>query len=183
MFVSLLTCIHRSLRRYNCFLYLDEAHSIGAMGKRLALLPFSPPLCRVYPRKSHVSHAKSVFKICVVVRGGAALTARSGATGRGICEHRNVNTDDIDIMMGTFTKSFGSVGGAFPLLCLLAPSYFLSESFVFNSICLSILSLCVIDVAGYIASSISIINHLKRTAPGLLYASAMAVATPLMLAP
>ena len=42
------------LRMYGCYLYLDEAHSIGAMG----------------------------------------------ATGRGICEHRNVNTDDIDVMMG-----------------------------------------------------------------------------------
>ena len=47
------------------YLYLDEAHSIGALG----------------------------------------------ATGRGICEHAGVSPADIDIMMGTFTKSFGSVGG------------------------------------------------------------------------
>ena len=47
------------------YLYLDEAHSIGAMG----------------------------------------------ATGRGICEHAGVSTKDVDIMMGTFTKSFGSCGG------------------------------------------------------------------------
>jgi hypothetical protein len=38
-------------------------------------------------------------------------TSLLGPTGRGICEHRNINTDDVDIMMGTFTKSFGSVGG------------------------------------------------------------------------
>ena len=47
------------------YLYLDEAHSIGAMG----------------------------------------------ATGRGICEHAGVSPKDVDVMMGTFTKSFGSCGG------------------------------------------------------------------------
>ena len=34
-----------------------------------------------------------------------------GRTGRGICDEANVNPDDIDILMGTFTKSFGAVGG------------------------------------------------------------------------
>lgn len=34
-----------------------------------------------------------------------------GKTGRGICEHMGVNTNDIDILMGTFTKSFGAIGG------------------------------------------------------------------------
>ncbi len=34
-----------------------------------------------------------------------------GATGRGICEHAGVSPSDVDVMMGTFTKSFGSVGG------------------------------------------------------------------------
>ena len=47
------------------YVYLDEAHSIGAMG----------------------------------------------ATGRGVCEYWGVDPADIDIMMGTFTKSFGSAGG------------------------------------------------------------------------
>ena len=47
------------------YVYLDEAHSIGAMG----------------------------------------------ATGRGVCEYWGVDPADIDIMMGTFTKSFGSSGG------------------------------------------------------------------------
>ncbi len=47
------------------YLYLDEAHSIGALG----------------------------------------------AQGRGLCEHAGVDPADIDIMMGTFTKSFGSAGG------------------------------------------------------------------------
>lgn len=52
-------------KKYGAYLYLDEAHSIGALGP----------------------------------------------TGRGVSEHHGVNTADIDIMMGTFTKSFGAVGG------------------------------------------------------------------------
>ncbi|KAJ6869313.1 long chain base biosynthesis protein 2a-like [Populus alba x Populus x berolinensis] len=47
------------------YIYLDEAHSIGAVGK----------------------------------------------TGRGVCELLGVDTADVDVMMGTFTKSFGSCGG------------------------------------------------------------------------
>ncbi len=47
------------------YLYLDEAHSIGAMGE----------------------------------------------TGRGVAEYWGVDPADIDIMMGTFTKSFGAAGG------------------------------------------------------------------------
>ena len=47
------------------YLYLDEAHSIGAMGE----------------------------------------------TGRGVSEYWGVDPNDIDILMGTFTKSFGAAGG------------------------------------------------------------------------
>jgi serine palmitoyltransferase len=34
-----------------------------------------------------------------------------GATGRGCCEYTGVDAADIDIMMGTFTKSFSGMGG------------------------------------------------------------------------
>jgi len=34
-----------------------------------------------------------------------------GETGRGVSEHFGVDTADIDIMMGTFSKSFGACGG------------------------------------------------------------------------
>ena len=34
-----------------------------------------------------------------------------GATGRGVCEHFGVPTTDIDLMMGTLSKSFASCGG------------------------------------------------------------------------
>ena len=52
-------------KKYKAYLYLDEAHSIGAIG----------------------------------------------TTGRGVTEHFGVDTADVDVMMGTFSKSFGSVGG------------------------------------------------------------------------
>jgi serine palmitoyltransferase len=52
-------------KKYRVYLYVDEAHSIGAIG----------------------SH------------------------GRGVVDYWNVNPKDIDVHMGTFTKSFGSAGG------------------------------------------------------------------------
>jgi serine palmitoyltransferase len=52
-------------KKYGAYVYLDEAHSIGAMGP----------------------------------------------TGRGCAEYTGVDTADIHIMMGTFTKSFGGMGG------------------------------------------------------------------------
>lgn len=52
-------------RRLGLQLYLDEAHSIGAMGPR----------------------------------------------GRGVCDRAGVCPTDVDVLMGTFTKSFGAAGG------------------------------------------------------------------------
>ncbi|XP_026843371.1 serine palmitoyltransferase 2 [Drosophila persimilis] len=52
-------------KKYKAYLYLDEAHSVGAMG----------------------SH------------------------GRGVTDYYKVDPKDVDILMGTFTKSFGSAGG------------------------------------------------------------------------
>ena len=52
-------------KKYKAYLFLDEAHSIGAMG----------------------SH------------------------GRGVVDYWDCNPRDVDILMGTFTKSFGSAGG------------------------------------------------------------------------
>ncbi|ELA41194.1 uncharacterized protein VICG_01793 [Vittaforma corneae ATCC 50505] len=52
-------------KQYKFYIFMDEAHSIGAMGR----------------------------------------------TGRGICEYVGVEHDDVDILMGTFTKSFGGFGG------------------------------------------------------------------------
>lgn len=52
-------------KKYGAYIYLDEAHSIGATGPH----------------------------------------------GRGVTDFYGVNPRDIDILMGTFTKSFGSAGG------------------------------------------------------------------------
>ncbi|PRT52382.1 Serine palmitoyltransferase 2 [Wickerhamiella sorbophila] len=51
--------------KYGIYLFVDEAHSIGAMGPH----------------------------------------------GRGVCDYFGVDTKNVDILMGTFTKSFGATGG------------------------------------------------------------------------
>jgi serine palmitoyltransferase len=60
-----LPAIVKVVKKYKAYIYLDEAHSIGALGPN----------------------------------------------GAGVCEHAGVDPNDIDIMMGTFTKSFGGMGG------------------------------------------------------------------------
>ncbi|KAM4772313.1 serine palmitoyltransferase 3 [Rhinophrynus dorsalis] len=52
-------------KKYKAYLYLDEAHSIGAVGP----------------------------------------------TGRGVVEYFGIDPADVDVLMGTFTKSFGAIGG------------------------------------------------------------------------
>lgn len=52
-------------KKYNAFLLVDEAHSIGAIGQ----------------------------------------------TGRGICEHQNVDPNEIDILTGSLSKAIASSGG------------------------------------------------------------------------
>ena len=52
-------------KKYKTYVYLDEAHSIGALGER----------------------------------------------GRGVTEYFGIHAREIDVMMGTFTKSFGAAGG------------------------------------------------------------------------
>lgn len=51
--------------KYRCYLFVDEAHSIGALGPR----------------------------------------------GRGICDYFQVDPSNVDVLMGTLTKSFGATGG------------------------------------------------------------------------
>lgn len=52
-------------KKYKAYLYLDEAHSIGAIGKH----------------------------------------------GKGVIDYFNCDPKDVDLLMGTFTKSFGAAGG------------------------------------------------------------------------
>jgi serine palmitoyltransferase len=55
----------RLKKKYKCYVYLDEAHSIGAIGPH----------------------------------------------GRGVVDYFGCDPNDIDLLMGTFTKSFGAAGG------------------------------------------------------------------------
>ena len=57
--------IVRIKKRYGAYLYVDEAHSICAIGP----------------------------------------------SGRGVCEYWGIDTRDVDILMGTFSKSFAAAGG------------------------------------------------------------------------
>ncbi|RAW23149.1 hypothetical protein PC110_g20414 [Phytophthora cactorum] len=77
-------------KKYKAYIYVDEAHSIGALGK----------------------------------------------TGRGICEYAGVDPSEIDILMGTFSKSFGGMGG-------------------------------------YIAASEEIINFIRNSSSGAIYATSL----------
>ncbi len=52
-------------KRYKFHLYIDEAHSIGALGPN----------------------------------------------GGGVCDYFGISTDEVDILIGTFSKSFGGAGG------------------------------------------------------------------------
>ncbi|XP_060562907.1 serine palmitoyltransferase 2-like isoform X1 [Ruditapes philippinarum] len=63
--IACLPEILRLKKKYKAYVYLDEAHSIGAVGNK----------------------------------------------GRGIVDYFGLDPKDIDIRMGTFTKSFGSAGG------------------------------------------------------------------------
>lgn len=77
-------------KKYKAYIYVDEAHSIGALGN----------------------------------------------TGRGICEYAGVNPNEIDVLMGTFSKSFGGMGG-------------------------------------YIAASDEIINFIRNSSSGAIYATSL----------
>ena len=111
----LLTSIVLSVQ---CYLYMDEAHSIGAMG----------------------------------------------ATGRGIVEYYNMSPNDVDVLMGTFTKSFGSCGGyvaasrvrAFSL-CACAP-YIITDGVCF-------------------VHEQQVIDYLRSRSAGLMYTTAMSPGT------
>ncbi|GBF97475.1 hypothetical protein Rsub_10398 [Raphidocelis subcapitata] len=47
----------------------------------------------------------------VRLRAWGCMRAARGAAGAGLCEQAGVDPRDVDVLMGTFTKSFGSAGG------------------------------------------------------------------------
>jgi len=52
------------------------------------------------------SNALFLFNVLI-----SPVVSQVGPTGRGCAEYTGVDTRDIDIMMGTFTKSFAGMGG------------------------------------------------------------------------
>ena len=63
-----------------------------------------------YPDLRHFVTVKKRFKTFLMVDEAHAL-GTMGATGRGMAEHFGVNPREVDIWMGTFSKSLGSCGG------------------------------------------------------------------------
>ncbi|KGE17187.1 8-amino-7-oxononanoate synthase [Paenibacillus wynnii] len=57
-----------------------------------------------------------------------------GATGRGICEYHGVSPSEIDILMGTLSKSFSSCGGyAAGSAAMIQFLKYLSDGFIFSA--------------------------------------------------
>jgi serine palmitoyltransferase len=100
-------------KKYKAYLYLDEAHSIGALGK----------------------------------------------SGRGVTDYWNVRPDEIDVLMGTFTKR-----------CLFQiKSKFLFP--IFNIV--NIFYLSFGSCGGYIAGSRRLVNYIRINSHAHCYASSM----------
>jgi serine palmitoyltransferase len=82
-------------KKYKAYLYVDEAHSIGALGSR----------------------AKGVCDYFGTYHARTQLGARCSYAMATCCSYvailciAGVDPKEVDILMGTFTKSFGSVGG------------------------------------------------------------------------
>ena len=81
--------------RYNKILVIVEG--IYSMEGELCQLKEIVAVCKLYGAYVWLDEAHSIGAV--------------GATGRGVCEELGVDPADIDVMMGTFTKSFGAAGG------------------------------------------------------------------------
>ena len=76
---------------------LVMVEGIYSMEGEIIELPAIVRLCKTYRAYLYVDEAHSIGVL--------------GETGRGVCEHFGVDPADIDILMGTFTKAFGGMGG------------------------------------------------------------------------
>ncbi|KAK6201476.1 palmitoyl transferase [Scheffersomyces amazonensis] len=92
--------------KYKCYLFVDEAHSIGALGPE----------------------------------------------GRGVCDYFQVEPSRVDILMGTFTKSFGATGG------YIAADKEIIDKFRLNYITQNYSECVPPPVLGQIISSLSVIK-------------------------
>jgi 7-keto-8-aminopelargonate synthetase-like enzyme len=92
-------------KKYKCYLYVDEAHSIGAIGKTGRGITVSPPS----PQSNTDTHTHARTHIDTSMHTHATPNHTPRASNQQ--EYTGVDPADIDILMGTFTKSFGAVGG------------------------------------------------------------------------
>ena len=111
--------IIRLKKKYKCYLYIDEAHSIGAVGGR----------------------------------------------GRGICDYFGCDPTDIDVLMGTFSKSFCASGG------YIAGRKRVIDHIKKNSMDSIYSTLMAPSIARQILSVINIIMDVKKTGEGDEYIS------------
>jgi len=105
--------------RHNSIEHLEEIlREAIIMGKPRTRRPWNKILVIVegiYSMEGEYCDLPNVVRVCK--RYGAycyldeAHSIGAGATGRGCAEYTGVDPADIDIMMGTFTKSFGGMGG------------------------------------------------------------------------
>lgn len=70
----------------------------------------------IYSMEGTLCDLKSVVRLCKKYKAylyvdEAHSFGGLGVTGRGICEQTGVNPADVDILMGTFSKSFAGAGG------------------------------------------------------------------------
>ena len=63
-----------------------------------------------YPRLPDFVEVKDRFKAMLFVDEAHSI-GTMGATGRGVVEHFGLRAEQIDLLMGTLSKSFGSCGG------------------------------------------------------------------------
>ena len=81
--------------RYNKIVVIVEG--IYSMEGELCALKPIVEVCKLYGAYVWLDEAHSIGAV--------------GPTGRGVCEELGVDPADVDVMMGTFTKSFGAAGG------------------------------------------------------------------------
>jgi serine palmitoyltransferase len=70
----------------------------------------------IYSMEGSICNLKEIVRVCkknkaYIYVDEAHSIGALGSTGRGVCEYCGVDPADIDILMGTFTKSFAGQGG------------------------------------------------------------------------
>ena len=106
--------------KHNCAMSLENAlRRAIAEGQPRTRLPWKKILVVIeglYSMEGEICNLKEIVAVCkkykaYVYVDEAHSIGALGATGRGVLEHCGVKPSEVDVCMGTFTKSFGSVGG------------------------------------------------------------------------